>query len=162
MGKNLTVHILIGLPGSGKTTFARTFNPNIVKYVDLDANYGQHTVYRISQYFQSAYRSPYITGYVVDGLILQLKDLDLVLDAIEQGLDTNEKAKIIIHYWNENREACRINDLYRVNTMRQRRALSEVTIKHADYMTLDEIKNHLENEHIGEKYTYEYKEHEVH
>lgn len=162
MGKQLTIHILIGLPGSGKTTFARTFNPNIAKYVDLDENYGQHTIYRTIQQFQSFYRSPYTREYIVDGLILQLKDLDHVLNAIDVGLDDNDTAKIIIHYWHENREACRTNDSYRVNVLGQRRALSEVTIRHADYMSLDDIKKFLENEYVGPKYTYEYKEHEVH
>ena len=121
--KEKTVHILIGLPASGKSHF--TFNSDLgkiksTKVLDLDRYFGketqmmEHVGSQLSYLSQSrAYYSPYITALILDGLFLSMSDVRRVLDLMKEVNNRNIRNQIdnvVLHYWEEDREACLFND----------------------------------------------------
>ena len=128
---NYTIHILIGLPGSGKTFFSKTFNKDNTYIIELDVNdtnflYG----YR---YNMESYKN-----VCIDGLILSKRSL---LEAINQIDKTfkNKQYEIVLHYWHENREQCLINDEYRKQVLKERDTNARVTIKSSPFISYDEV-----------------------
>ena len=128
------IHILIGLPGSGKTFFAKNFlskNSN-TSIIDLDeySNSLTNQAIRLSTklkniaYFNKGNKNE--INVIFDGLILTNKDVDFLI--------SNSKSyakEIILHIWNEDRDTCLKNDC-------NRRILSSTnTIKTAKFEEFD-------------------------
>lgn len=124
---------LMGLPGSGKTTFAYE------EYGDLNSLIVHMDDHLVDGKYPSVYSVledmmyPYKRFVVFDGLFLTNKDIEKALnDAIDfyepsfRKKNSKEvKLDVTIHYWNENREFCLHNDKGR------RDKSSEITIKNA-------------------------------
>lgn len=141
--KILKVHILCGLPGSGKTTWAEnqcSLDEGNRAIISLDRyrkdrNITIKDIIRVNSHDFIDSEDVYI-----DGLFLTQKQVnDFVHDLVE-CLETDEdfflrspdKLDIIIEYWAENREACESNDIDRVNSgARDERSIS--VIKNAVY-----------------------------
>lgn len=136
--KNVVIeelHLLIGLPGSGKTTYANAYKSNNYPYntqkVIVDFDKIQKQLNKISdpdERYQelvwracSAYR---VKTIFLDGLFLTQKDYEYILNLYYNNpvYDYNIK-KIVIDYWVPDREACIYNDRGRRN------ASSEMSIK---------------------------------
>lgn len=141
--KILKVHILCGLPGSGKTTWAEnqcSLDEDNREIISLDKyrNDRKVTIKDIIRVNSRVFMDN--EDVYIDGLFLTQKQVnDFVHDLVE-CLDTDEdfflrspdKLHIIIEYWTENREACESNDIDRVNSgVRDERSIS--TIKNAVY-----------------------------
>lgn len=135
------VKILIGLPASGKTTFAKEFVDSTkerygwrgsykykAKHIDVD-NYlsFRHSKYSdISDIIQdSLSMNNNYESFVVDGLILTNEDIVKCIDCF------NKNDSFEIHYWNPNIELCLRNDKYRRNEN------SRITIENAKLETID-------------------------
>lgn len=127
-----TVHLLVGLPGSGKTYFSNTFNKNNTYIIELDENqdidflYGYR--YNISRYY----------NVCIDGLLLTVDSIEYAIKNIMKTL-SNKNVEIIIHYWHENRENCKENDEYRIHMLGIRKVSSAITIESADFVSYNEI-----------------------
>lgn len=141
--KILKVHILCGLPGSGKTTWAEnqcSLDKDNRAIISLDKYRNDRNVTIKDIIHVNSHAFMYNEDVYIDGLFLTQKQVnDFVHDLVE-CLDTNEdfflrspdKLHIIIEYWTENREACESNDIDRVNSgARDERSIS--TIKNAVY-----------------------------
>ena len=142
MKNAVKLEILMGLPGSGKTTFATSKKGHGICIVDLDVVKSRLS-YRKDLTIESAVRegmafcnASYIDTIVVDGLLLTQKDIVSVIT----GLRCYNIKSIVIHRWNEDRETCIKNDGGRRETK------SVTTILHAEY---DEIDTDTLKEQIG-------------
>lgn len=137
------IHILRGLPGSGKTYFAKNevdrlvkknfSNKNKIIHVELDSiKYSMFGSKRSEQDVWSMIYSYLRTAEVayIDGLFLTNK---AVIDFIKKIQEIVSVENLTIHFWNEDREICLYNDNGRRNTP------SEVTIKSAEYEKTNEI-----------------------
>ena len=100
----IDIYIMMGLPGSGKTTYCETHaknKENIVEYLGQPLNLElKEEIY-------------------IDGLILTNKKLRRLIDREIEPLqyyfsleDINSKLHIV--YFKENREQCLVNDKYRM------------------------------------------------
>lgn len=142
----LTVHITMGLPGSGKTYWAHSHKKEQYYIIDLDelgdlTNYANQRMF-ISKFSYVASARAYCQNVIVDGLILTTESLcnviNLILDACTMTIKFQEcfsKVNIIVHHWNENRKACLINDSHRMSSHIRTQDATE-TIKHAKYDVL--------------------------
>jgi GTPase SAR1 family protein len=104
----MKVLILMGLPGSGKTTFAKELisNDKYIRYIDFDAllkSYKKNAVNKLTRLDEDRL-------HIVDGLIHTNEQLILVVNALVKNKELTE---IEIHYWEENRTQCLINDVNR-------------------------------------------------
>ena len=132
--KKIKLEILMGLPGSGKTTFAQEKNKHGVCVVDLDKT-KERLCYRKNLTLSSAVREgvslsgcSYFDCILVDGLLLTQDDVVEVISGLRACYNISS---ITIHRWNEDRETCLKNDGGR------REVKSATTILHAQYDDID-------------------------
>lgn len=164
--KDLQIEIIMGLPGSGKTTLADKLqkekgNRAFVLHLDEILNgsdflFVSHrqpkSLERIIHYGFG--KVSHLTEYlIIEGLILTKEHLQTVLEAIFTDFKTRQKT-IILHQFNEDRETCLKNDGGR------RELPSANTIIHAQYDIIDkeEINKMFEGTDIQIK---EIKKHKV-
>lgn len=108
----MKVQILMGLSGSGKTTYAMNlarFDSSVVR-INLDALQSSRGVIETLNSFNSFYGSSKTHTYVIDGLIHTNNQL---IDVLKELLHNKELNKVEVHYWKENKEQCLTNNLYR-------------------------------------------------
>ena len=154
----MTVHILVGLPASGKTTFSKAFKNHTAYVVDFDAvvekmkklnksdlSDSNNIEWIVNQYLPINNVDPLIC----DGLFLVQADVEWVLSLIFKAYSCNIE-KIIIDYWNEDRESCLWNDMGR------RIMNSERTIKSGPFEKVD-IKRLKEKYKFDKIFLEEYK-----
>lgn len=152
------IHILCGLPGSGKSTMAQEIcNTTKAKYVNVDyympmdqfgLAYSEKNIRRFVKETLNNYLFPYYLTddynvIYIDGLFLTTAAIhsliSAILDTIDHEIFPGEKyvsLKFIIEQWDENREACLKNDNYRFLN-NQRDSKSAVTIKNSTYEMID-------------------------
>lgn len=116
---NITMEFMVGLPGSGKTTYAKELERKkhgIAKRIDFDAtfklrewgsaNVGEkHRIVRNAVENEIRYRIP--NTLIMDGLFLTHEDVAETINALK-GMFSH--IDIVIHQWNEDREMCVKND----------------------------------------------------
>ena len=128
----IDIYIMMGLPGSGKTTYCETHaknKENIVEYLGQPLNLElKEEIY-------------------IDGLILTNKTLmRLIYEEIEPLKDyfSLEDINIKLHivYFKENREQCLINDEYRIlhrkRTMNAEHSIKMMKFEHPDLSLFDD------------------------
>lgn len=148
--ETVLVEILVGLPGSGKTYYAKEqgVHPDVcfadrskekAMYIctDKDAYYGRkpRTIEQIIYNHEFGRwimcRNRNWDHWIIDGLFLtndvQHKVVDALYNEINKYID-DIKLKIRFVYFKEDREACLYND-----RARNREKLANITIEHADY-----------------------------
>ena len=144
------MHVLVGLPGSGKTTYTKnynldTLNParrNCADIVDFDAIFQQCFVLgNPNNTRENVECRPlpklYHDKLILDGLFTTQNDVEWVLglflnDAkFRKQYDVN---KIIIDVWKPDKEACRWNDMARKNA---RNVLSQFSIEMLEIEHID-------------------------
>lgn len=133
MGKSKKVILAMGLPGSGKSTFAnQLLNRENYKYdiLDLDLQIKKEKKYHpnydddkiliniLNRYFGSFSSK----NFIIDGLLLNNNDIIKIIKMVSK---IEEKCEYEIHFWKLDRESCLWNDKYR------REKNSEITIKNA-------------------------------
>lgn len=141
------VEILVGLPGSGKTYYAKEqgVHPDIIfadrskekaRYICTDKEYcASRSIENIIHGHEFGYwimfHNQNWDHWIIDGLFLtndvQHKVVDALNSEIIKCID-NIKLKIRFVYFKEDREACLYND-----RARNRKKLANITIEHADY-----------------------------
>ena len=133
---NVTMEFMVGLPGSGKTTFAKELEQKEkgrAKRIDFDAtfklrewsgaNVGEkHRIVRNTIESAIRYRVPNIL--IMDGLFLTHEDIVETVIALKHMFS---RIDLVIHQWNEDREICVKNDGGR------REESSTNTILHAEF-----------------------------
>ena len=129
----INIYIMMGLPGSGKTTYCETHaksKENIVEYLGQPLNLElKEEIY-------------------IDGLILTNKTLmRLIYEEIEPLKDyfSLEDINIKLHivYFKENRKQCLINDKYRMKTgNRNMLANHSIENRKFEYPNVDLIKGY--------------------
>lgn len=134
----MIIHIMYGLPGSGKTFFCKKEVEGKAgkQYVDIDylipntkGDSFKKKIYHIARDYLASKRFE----VYFDGLITTHQSLLDVLSGISEAI--KEPYDIIIDCWNENREICLKNDFKRRNVS------SETTIEN---LTYEPIKNKKE------------------
>lgn len=129
----IDIYIMMGLPGSGKTTYCETHaknKENIVEYL------GQHLNLELKE------------EIYIDGLILTNKTLmRLIYEEIEPLKDyfslEDINVKLHIVYFKENRKQCLINDKYRMKTgNRNMLANHSIENRKFEYPNVDLIKGY--------------------
>lgn len=134
------VLVMIGLPASGKTTFAKNYYNQYnkigyysskgyrINHIDFDKFFES---YRYNKYEKSVAIEKIINDHIslnhdneviLDGLFLTNEDIIRILNKVRDRYDMTH---IEIHYWKPNIENCLWNDKYR------RQEHSEITIKNA-------------------------------
>ncbi len=121
--------IMMGLPGSGKTTKANELLKTYKKayIIDCDAGMLQKAERKKYLYNQLMCKPLHTEAVIIDGLILTNADIYAVLDA----LSTTYWQRIHIYHFNEDRDTCLKNDAGR------RKQPSTVTIQAAPYEDVD-------------------------
>jgi len=109
---NLTFLILMGLPASGKSTFAHNqlkLSPRTTSIIDFDKWLSNSPSLALS--YLSTFSPNYkITTIIIDGLVhTNSQLLDILTSLSHNPLIRN----VIIHYWSESRSTCLFNDMYR-------------------------------------------------
>lgn len=134
----VNLHITVGLPASGKSTFAKEFikkNPSF-KLIDIDAVKDADLFLRkrplieiLQSQIQATYNYRKDAEIFLDALILTNDEIGKILFEFAQFY---EEVIVTIHYWNENREVCLKNDGGRRETP------STNTILNAPFEKIDE------------------------
>lgn len=129
----IDIYIMMGLPGSGKTTYCETHaknKENIVEYLGQPLNLElKEEIY-------------------IDGLILTNEKLRILIDREIEPLQyyfSLEEINIKLHiiYFKENREQCLINDKYRMKTgNRNMLANHSIENRKFEYPNVDLIKGY--------------------
>ena len=143
------IEILIGLPGSGKTHYAKENGACVddywsgsiistkVSYVNFDHRHyaGKNVNYVLNDKFAREiiekprlYKNYNVNHWIFDGLFLTNAAQRALILAIQQANKTNRHIKIQFVYFNEDRETCLFND-----KQRNREELADITIKSATY-----------------------------
>lgn len=126
----LTLHIMMGLPASGKTTFAKKLHEKygtssyLICMDDDNTTYcgNKRSIKRLKHDCYSVSLSK--EHLIVDGLVLTNEDLLNVIQAVANCFADIE---VIVYHWNEDRETCIWNDGNRRDTP------SYITITKAQY-----------------------------
>ena len=130
MNKKVEINVLMGLPGSGKSTWRIKNEPTKNRYCcrfcsfccddymwdpNSSYNYGRYkTIPEIIKHHLSI--DNFSDFICIDGLITTNTQVQEVIDVIHTCLPkfrNDEDFVIIIHHWKEDREACLHNDAYR-------------------------------------------------
>ena len=143
------VEILVGLPGSGKTYYAKEqgVHPDVIfadrskekaMYICTDKEYCASRPIPIKDIIAGhsfgywiAHRNKNWDHWIIDGLFLTNDVQHKVVDALNREIGKYVdaiKLKIRFVYFKEDREACLYND-----QARNRNKLANITIEHADY-----------------------------
>lgn len=156
--KPLEVHILVGLPGSGKTTFAYQIKDERKCYTHIiDADSWSVQTEGVENYINDFFdRDGYEIScetcgtfacgeqIIFDGLMLTNEDVQKISNVFVNCISQLKwdgkqiPAKFFIHQWNEDRESCLKNDVIRLETGEyDRTEASTATIKYAKYEMID-------------------------
>jgi hypothetical protein len=132
---------MMGLPGSGKTTFAKELERKIgthkTLYIDMDNLPSIYEYYYtdgadlyelLKMNVEQIQRSHTINNIIIDGLILTNDDIIKVINAVSFYV---KELVVKIYHWNEDRELCLKNDGGR------RELSSSTTILNAKYEKVD-------------------------
>jgi len=163
-----TFHILVGLPGSGKTYFAESNFPNqhwnhLEKFhIDLDnckktGNF-KTDIFNALNDKKYAMQEIYCRGHYnnvdicLDGLITTIEQIKSVMDVCLYYMKTcaasylNYKVKFVIHKWNDDRETCMLNDIKRVKDG-VREHTSTISIENIpfDKFDINDFKTYFDN-----------------
>ena len=165
------VHILMGLPGSGKSYFAnhwrcensRDIFTEYLYLVDLDEYMCKGDALEDTLIFtfdqkevlgkQHSICEPTKRIIFVDGLILTFDNLNKVIETCLKYFNVdkiNDSVVFNIHHWNEDRETCLINDSIRTK-FGNREESSYITIKNAPYDNIEHY-HRLDTKDINVKY----------
>lgn len=166
--KPKTLHIMMGLPGSGKTTYVRENRKNGDDYISLDNAYTKISKFDYAGIVAGERFS--VSRYDVvwiDGLILTVEHLKLVLSSFIEKmnelsymfLNDPVEINIVIHQFDGNREYCKNNDVKRCVCDGERSELAESTIEYVPYEIVSEsdmkdISDILKAINMIEKFTY--------
>ena len=145
--KTVLVEILVGLPGSGKTYYAKEqgVHPDVIfadrskekaMYICTDEEYCKSRPIKDiiaghSFGYWIAHRNQNWDHWIIDGLFLTNDVQHQVVEALNYEIIkyvNDIKLKIRFVYFKEDREACLYND-----RARNRNKLANITIEHADY-----------------------------
>ena len=117
----IKLHLIVGLPGSGKTTLGDALNEKICKkgrycnLIHLDRYMGK-TFKAVLDDRVSRYSSDY-SDYIVEGLILTNNAIVDFLKEFKTHIENKttqiDNINVEIHYFNEDRDACLHNDIGR-------------------------------------------------
>ena len=154
--KPFEIVILVGLPGSGKTTFAFQLKKESKRYSDIfwgDYVISEGLEKSINQYFErKGYEisretcGTYACGeqLIFDCLMLTNDDVQKLVGIIVNNIKNLKwdgvviPAGFVIHQWNEDREACLKNDVFRLSTGEYGRDKSATaTIEYGKYEMID-------------------------
>ena len=149
MIKNIDIELLIGLPGSGKSTYAKSQKSKNTLVICIDDERWH------AKTIQDAIRSG-IKGInvntkkiILDGLFLNEKEITDALTFIAEYFDN---VSVTIHWWNEDRDSCLKNDGGRRETS------AANTILNAEYKkpNIEKLNEYLKDwdTHINEEFVY--------
>lgn len=135
--KDINIELLMGLPGSGKTHYAKekedknngTYAVILDDLADIQCQcYGKHKP--VTELIQLGCRNIHNRArtIILDGLFLTNEQVILALRSVAQEF---KSVDVVIHQWNEDREICLKNDGGR------REASSSITIQSALYELID-------------------------
>ena len=112
--QKVTIHILMGLPGSGKTHFATEYQKSdegrhacVVFMDELMEKYGWRNLNVREVLREGISRRRFAYTFMIDGLFLTNQAL---ADAISVVCEYHLSADVVIHRWKENRKICELND----------------------------------------------------
>lgn len=159
--KIFTFHLLIGLPGSGKSYFVNQQGPgqykvslDDYKYISLEEalkksfDDAEVLMFDTHQY-SHCYRNCYI-----DGLILNKKTVEKIISFANEYFNKYHKesefesVNFVLHIWNIDREACLHNDKLRSKTDINRKETSEITIKNANIEDMEDLGYDIEKHEV--------------
>lgn len=141
MKQTTTIHILVGLPGSGKTFYAnknKAIHNVILDYDNLTKNEIMDDIadrYNHSGKYQKYFFSEYFfeNSYIIDGLFLtnaaQNELVKIIIDITKKDI-VNKHVTFTFHVWDVNREYCLHND-----EIRNRHSNAKITINNANVET---------------------------
>ena len=147
----MKILILMGLPASGKTTFAKNYikengsnnyarkNKRLIAHIDMDKYNGRKDKDQILKRDVASYSRSKYDEVIIDGLFLTNESIFHIIDIIKNNIKNDN---LEIHYWKPDIESCLYNDQYRRNKD------SAITIKNAKIEVIDK-------QSIQEKYSIE-------
>lgn len=136
----IKVHILCGLPGSGKTTFARSLSGNPkIKVIDVDeiVKGKENKMAFFLSKLNGLLEELDCEEAVLDGLFLDKKVYEVILKELSPDVE------VVFHYWERNRKLCLYNDEGRRNVN------SSITIRSARFQEPDIEKLKILNKNIS-------------